>query len=499
MAILDQSRQVLAKILGPLLISVSILVVFFFGGEAYQQFGIEFVDSTTTVVKNVLGVIGFFSLAVLANRLIRYVIFEGFIASATGTPVPRLLLQISSLIIYAIAISACARIVFNQDLTFLWAASGVAGLVLGMALKELLQDVFAGIALNIDRAVRIGDWIQIHKSGDERTIGQMMEISWRTTRVRDLLGDMISFPNSKFSSFTISNFSLPEEVSNRRVYITLECTVPVDQAFRILQAAALDALLELIGPNVAVPTVAVNGVKIDGVEYMIGFNAQWKFLMPGTRAIYKHVLIHLAKAGLRPAGRAMTVTERGEQEVQHHLPDASKLTFLIDQSPIFEGVPTFFIERIIARSRKVRMPSGRVVIQAGEVGGEMYVVQEGLLDALEPLKLAGSAGNKPAVIRPGDTFGEQVALVGLPHRRTIRARTDVLLLEIDGNTLQHLLEVMPGALELLARNLARMGVMGNSSSDEDMTQALARQITHMFPGVLALSTLADANGPESKR
>ena len=78
-------------------------------------------------------------------------------------------------------------------------------MLLLMALKELLQDVFAGIALNIDRAVRIGDWIQIHRSGDERTIGQLMEISWRTTRVRDLLGDMISFPNSKFSAFTISS------------------------------------------------------------------------------------------------------------------------------------------------------------------------------------------------------------------------------------------------------------------------------------------------------
>lgn len=497
MAILDQSRHILAKILGPLLISVSILVVFFFGGEAYQQFGIEFFDSTTTVVKNVLGVIGFFSLAVLANRLIRYVIFEGFVASATGTPVPRLLLQISSLIIYAIAISACARIVFNQDLTFLWAASGVAGLVLGMALKELLQDVFAGIALNIDRAVRIGDWIQIHKSGDERTIGQLMEISWRSTRVRDLRGDMLSFPNSKFSSFTISNFSLPEEVSNRSIFILLECSVPVDQAFRILQAAALDALLELIGPNVPVPTVAVSGVKIDGVEYMIGFKSQWQFLLPGTRAIYKHVLIHLAKAGLRPAGRALTVADRADQEWVQNKPSPIRLSSLLDQAQIFDGLPTSGIDELIARARKVRIPSGHVVIQAGEAGAEMYVVQEGLLDTLDPMKLASSTSNKPSVIRPGDTFGEQVALVGLPHRRTIRARTDVLLLEINGNALQHLLETMPGALEILARNLAHTGVMGNASNDEDLPQALARQIMHMFPGVQPLNAKTDERGRES--
>ena len=488
MAFLEQSRQVLTKILGPLLISVSILVVFFFGGEAYQQFGIEFVDSTTAVVKNVLGVIGFFSLAVLANRVIRYVIFEGFIASATGTPVPRLLLQISSLIIYAIAISACARIVFNQDLTFLWAASGVAGLVLGMALKELLQDVFAGIALNIDRAVRIGDWIQIHRSGDERTIGQLMEISWRTTRIRDLLGDMISFPNSKFSAFTISNFSLPEEVSNRRVYIVLECTVPVDQAFRILQAAALDALIELIGHDVGVPSVAVNGVKIDGVEYMISFNAQWKFLMPGTRAIYKHVLLHLAKAGLRPAGRAMTVTDRPVEGISTHSPTAIELTSLLKYTEIFANLSESALADLLIHAERKRIAAGRIVIQAGEVGSGLYIVQEGLLEAEYPIKLSGQTNHKALVIRPGETFGAATALLGAPHRRTIRAKTEVLLLEINGNGLQHLLENFPGSLETLATNLSRMGVMENAS-DDDVHLALARQIVHMFPGIRPLSEL----------
>jgi CRP-like cAMP-binding protein len=88
-------------------------------------------------------------------------------------------------------------------------------------------------------------------------------------------------------------------------------------------------------------------------------------------------------------------------------------------------------------------------------------------------------------------------LVGFPHRRTIRARTDVLLLEINGNALQHLLETMPGALEILARNLAHTGVMGNASNDEDLPQALARQIMHMFPGVQPLNPKTDERGRES--
>ena len=198
-------------------------------------------------------------------------------------------------------------------------------------------------------------------------------------------------------------------------------------------------------------------------------------------------MIHLAKAGLRPAGRAITVADRADQELLLNKPSPVRLSALVDQSQIFDGLPTSSIDELIARARKVRIPSGRVVIQAGEAGSEMYIVQEGLLDALDQLRLGNSASSKPSVIRPGDTFGEQVALVGLPHRRTIRARTDVLLLEINGNALQHLLETQPCALEIFSRNLAYMGVTGNAYDDDDMSQALARQIMHMFPGVLPLS------------
>ncbi len=486
MAMLDPTRQVLAKIVGPLLISLSILVVFFFGGDAYQRFGIEAMDSTTTVMKNMLGVVGFISLAVLANRIIRYVIFEGLIASATGTPVPRLLLQISSLIIYAIAVSACARIVFNQDLTFLWAASGVAGLVLGMALRELLQDVFAGIALNIDRATRIGDWIQIHRSGDERTIGQLMEISWRTTRVKDMLGDMISFPNSKFSAFTISNFSLPEAVSARRVQVTLDCAVPAEQAFRILQAAALDALIELIGPEVGTPTVAVNGIKIEGVEYMITFRAQWPQLMPATRAILKSILLHLNRAGLRPAGHSIALTER--PAAPSAASDAQRLFGLLERTPVFDGLPEAGLRLLLEQGRKARYAAGRVVIQAGEAGSELYLLQEGLLDAQEAQQFTGQSGN-PTVMRPGDQFGAPTALLGLPHRRTVRSRTEVLLLEIGGDALQQLFVRQAGSLDTVARNLVAMGVLGHSLDGEDRQQAVTRQLRNMFPDARAADGL----------
>ena len=325
-------KNILEKLLVPLLISGAIFGVFYFGGDAYKSFGVAAVDSTTKVLKYILGVIAFLSLGVLFNRIIRYVIFEGIVATATGAPVPKLLTQISSLLIFIVTVAACASVVFNQDLTILWAASGVAGLVLGMALRELLQDVFAGIALNIDRSVRIGDFVQIHRAGDDKILGQLMEVSWRSTHVKDNFGDLISFPNSKFSAYTITNFSASDS-SGRTISVTIDGRVPTERAMRILQAAALDALIEVSGPNTALPTVGIKVIKNDGIEYIVSFEVAWELLADATWQIQQSVMRHLARAGLKPAGHKAGDDPAADSGFV--APDEQRLIALIGATRIF--------------------------------------------------------------------------------------------------------------------------------------------------------------------
>ena len=60
----------------------------------------------------------------------------------------------------------------------------MVGLVLGLALKNMILDVFVGLAINIDRPYKIGDWIEVHNVGSEGYLrGQVLETNWRTTRL----------------------------------------------------------------------------------------------------------------------------------------------------------------------------------------------------------------------------------------------------------------------------------------------------------------------------
>ena len=52
-------RSVLSKIIPPLMVSAAIFVFFYYGGDAYQGFGLAAVDTTRKVLKYVLGVAAF--------------------------------------------------------------------------------------------------------------------------------------------------------------------------------------------------------------------------------------------------------------------------------------------------------------------------------------------------------------------------------------------------------------------------------------------------------
>ncbi|WP_042444953.1 mechanosensitive ion channel family protein [Azospirillum sp. B510] len=477
-------RLAAGKLTAPFLITMVVLFGFYLGGDSFQGFGLAAMDSTRRVLKYVLGVAAFLSLAVLVQRIVQYVIFDGLVASATGSPVPKLLSQISGLVIFGIAVSACAGIVFEQDLTVLWAASGVAGLVLGMALRELLQDVFAGIALNIDRAIRIGEYIQIHRSGDAKISGQVLEISWRTTRVRDFMGDLVIFPNSKFSAFTITNFSQPEANSFRFVTLTLDARVPLARATRILQAAALEAMTGLAGPDTPVPWVEVKAIRLEGIEYAIFYKAEWRHLANAAPMILQTVLTHLAFAGLETATvltEGASASDGTAARTRAAGPDGAGLVALLGATALFRGVGEAPL-RLLARHAALReRPAGQVAIQAGEAGTSLHLVLEGLLSA--------DAGRRsvrdplPATLRPGDLFDPAI-LRGEAHGSTVRCRTPVLLCEFGSEALQALFGGNPDAMERVARNLVAASPNRAGEEEERVADTL-RQMRQLFPATTA--------------
>jgi small-conductance mechanosensitive channel len=85
---------------------------------------------------------------------------DGLVWRRRQPPLPGLLTDLVAAAIWAGAGLAVAGMLLPMPLAGILTTSGVAVAVLGFALRDILASLFAGIALNVERPYRIGDWIE---------------------------------------------------------------------------------------------------------------------------------------------------------------------------------------------------------------------------------------------------------------------------------------------------------------------------------------------------
>jgi small-conductance mechanosensitive channel len=103
------------------------------------------------------------------------------------------------------------------QITPLLTAFGVGGLAVALALQDTLSNLFAGVHLLADRPIRVGDYVRIADSIE----GYVVDVGWRSTRVRMLANNVVIVPNKKVAESVITNYDMPE----RRMSIVLPVSV----------------------------------------------------------------------------------------------------------------------------------------------------------------------------------------------------------------------------------------------------------------------------------
>jgi CRP-like cAMP-binding protein len=105
-----------------------------------------------------------------------------------------------------------------------------------------------------------------------------------------------------------------------------------------------------------------------------------------------------------------------------------------------------------ARRFVTEVPAGDAVFREGELGTEMFIIQEG---RVEILRRVGEEDRQMAVLEKGDFFGEMALLEDLPRAATARALTDARLLRINGATFDQMLQDNPEIAVRMMRKLSR--------------------------------------------
>ncbi len=104
----------------------------------------------------------------------------------------------------------------GMDITAMVAGLGVGGIAVALAVQNILGDLFASLAIIMDKPFVLGDFIVV---GDLR--GSVEHIGLKTTRVRSIGGEQIVFSNADLLSSRLHNFGRLQE---RRAVLVLGVT-----------------------------------------------------------------------------------------------------------------------------------------------------------------------------------------------------------------------------------------------------------------------------------
>jgi hypothetical protein len=99
----------------------------------------------------------------------------------------------------------------------------------------------------------------------------------------------------------------------------------------------------------------------------------------------------------------------------------------------------------------VKYPAGEAIYREGEIGAEMYAIRSGEVEIGPTFRGRG----RPMLLRRGDFFGETSLLDDGPRGETARARTDVVLVRINGTLLEGMLKTNAEVAVRMMRKLSR--------------------------------------------
>jgi len=119
-------------------------------------------------------------------------------------------------------------------------ALGVGGLAVALALQDTLSNLFAGIHLLADKPIRVGDYVRLSAENVE---GHVVDVGWRSTRLRMLQNNVVVVPNKRVAESIITNYDLGET----RMAVLIRVRVDYDADAELVERLLVDEATRAVG------------------------------------------------------------------------------------------------------------------------------------------------------------------------------------------------------------------------------------------------------------
>jgi small-conductance mechanosensitive channel/CRP-like cAMP-binding protein len=394
---------------------------------------------------NHIGGLAFLLSTALIVALVNRYIWDYYFEQRRQVHIPHFLREVVALFVFLIALLIILSVDYHAEtqLKGLLAGSGVLAIILGFAGQNLFGGIIAGMSLQINRPYKVSDWLQV---GDR--FAEVMEINWRSTRLRTNDGIYLDIPHNEMVRQTIVNLHYPTVIHAMRIRVGVDYEVPPNRVKDALHRAASSAYGVLKEPPIKVFLVDFadhaisyeikynmgNHAAINEINDAVRTNIWYEFKRQHIKIPYPIQTLHIERRLAAP-------------------PDAdhAEAGAILRGEPLFQCLSDSQIQSLVTRSHLDQFGRGERIIEEGAAGESMFV----LLQGIAQVSVQQNGQSLPvATLTTGDCFGEMSLLTGERRSATVHAKGDCFVMEIGKEVMGEVIRESPECLRQLSEILA---------------------------------------------
>lgn len=390
------------------------------------------------------------------TRLLFSILVESAYYWSKKKAIPKITRDLVLMTSYAVVIFIVLRTRGGVNLVGLITTSAVLTAVIGLAAQNFLGNLFAGIAIQIEKPFQIGDWIQYGEYS-----GRVVSVGWEALRLETFDHETVFIPNLDISKSVIKNYSMPTPRHAMKLSVGVEYGASPNRVREVLLEVCNQEPMVLKNPP---PVVRLTNFGDFAVMYEIRF-----FYMDyGNYPDLKAAMMNRVWYALRRAGIQIPFPVR-DVHVKHierkfesaEMEDLrAKARSKLEKVPILKPLSKEARDAIALNMAVEEYGDGEAIVKQGDEGSSLYILHRGACNVEVSV---GSAS--PTVVNTLASpafFGEMSLLTGEPRSATVRAKGDALVFVIGKELFKDILVAEPKISEELATALAKRQVETDS-------------------------------------
>jgi len=171
---------------------------------------------------------------------------------------------------------------------------GIAGIAVAFALQTTLGNIFGGVAIILDKSIKVGDKIRL----DNDTMGTVIDVGLRSTKIKTWDNELVTVPNGKLADSRILNFIQPDP----SVRVVIEFGVEYGSDTSKVSKVVLDTIKRIRGvlkepaPKIMMMEIGDFALKFRALFWVENFDIKFDTKALATEEIYNALI--KAKIGI---------------------------------------------------------------------------------------------------------------------------------------------------------------------------------------------------------